>query len=121
VTIDELREEQLILMQDGAGVRQIIEDELRTVGVRLRDLDVRLELGLQESVTTAVRSGYGVTFISRSSVESDLVSGALVEARVAGLELDREIFLIRATGRSESAALRAFVEFAKARVGDSSA
>jgi DNA-binding transcriptional LysR family regulator len=116
VTVDELRGETLIVMQDGAGVRQMIEDELRNVGVRLRDLDVHLELGLQESVTTAVRSGYGVTFISRSSVEKDLLAGSLVEARVAHVELEREIFLVRATGRSESNAARAFVEFAKERL-----
>jgi LysR family transcriptional regulator, transcriptional activator of the cysJI operon len=116
VTVDELRGETLIVMQDGAGVRQMIEDELRNVGVRLRDLDVHLELGLQESVTTAVRSGYGVTFISRSSVEKDLLAGSLVEARVAHVELEREIFLVRATGRSESNAARTFVEFAKERL-----
>jgi DNA-binding transcriptional LysR family regulator len=116
VTVDELREETLIVMQDGAGVRQMIEDEFRAVGVRLRDLDVNLELGLQESVTTAVRSGYGVTFISRSSVESDLQAGTLAEARVSDVELEREIFLVRATGRSESNAARAFVEFAKERL-----
>jgi len=97
VTIDELRGETLVVMQDCAGVRQMIEDELRSLGTRLRDLDVHLELGLQESVTTAVRIGYGVTFISRSSVESDLVAGTLVEARVADVELEREIFLVRAT------------------------
>ena len=50
VTLDELRAEPLIVMQEGAGVRQVIEDELRALGMRLRDLDVRLELGLQESV-----------------------------------------------------------------------
>jgi DNA-binding transcriptional LysR family regulator len=116
VSLDDLRGETLIVMQDGAGVRQMIEDELRRVGTRLRDLDVRLELGLQESVTSAVRSGYGVTFISRSSVENDLAAGTLVEARVAGLELEREIHLVRAAGRSETRAARAFVEFARARL-----
>jgi DNA-binding transcriptional LysR family regulator len=44
VTLDELRGEHLILMQEGAGVRQVIEDELRGGPLRLRDLDVRLEL-----------------------------------------------------------------------------
>lgn len=120
ISIDELREETVVLMQDGAGVRQMLEDELRGIGVRLRDLDVRLELGLQESVTTAVRSGYGVTFISRSSVERELAAGTLVEAHLADIELEREIFLIRATGRSESAALRAFVDFAKEQLGHTS-
>jgi DNA-binding transcriptional LysR family regulator len=116
VTLDDLRGETLIVMQEGAGVRQMIEDELRSAGTRLRDLDVRLELGLQESVTSAVRGGYGVTFISRSAVENDLAAGTLVEARVAGLELEREIHVVRAAGRSETRAARAFVEFARDRL-----
>jgi DNA-binding transcriptional LysR family regulator len=113
VSLDELRGETLLLMQEGAGVRQMLEEELRRAGTRLRDLDSRIELGLQESVANAVRGGYGVTFISRSSVETDLAAGTLVEARVAGLELEREIHLVRAAGRTETRAARAFVEFAR--------
>jgi LysR family transcriptional regulator, transcriptional activator of the cysJI operon len=116
VSLDDLHAETLIVMQEGAGVRQMIEDELRRAGTRLRDLDLRLELGLQESVTSAVRGGYGVTFISRSSVENDLAAGTLVEARVSGLELEREIHLVRASGRAETRAARAFVEFARERL-----
>src|ERR687886_1413620 len=33
VTLDELRTEPLIVMQEGAGVRQVLEDELRGVGL----------------------------------------------------------------------------------------
>jgi DNA-binding transcriptional LysR family regulator len=116
VTLDEIRSERLIIMQEGAGVRQIIEDELRRVGTRLRDLDVKIELGLQESVTSAVRAGFGVTFISRTSVAADLATGALTAARVEGLELEREIHLVRASGRAETRSAHAFVEFAKGRV-----
>src|SRR3954447_3290872 len=116
VTLDDLRSEQLIVMQEGAGVRQMIEDELRRAGMRLRDLDVRVQLGLQESVTSAVRGGYGVTFIARASIEDDLAAGTLVDARVAGLDLEREIHLVRAAGRSETRAARAFVEFARDRL-----
>src|SRR6266702_4204242 len=77
VPLDELREEPLIVMQEGAGVRQVIEDELRGVGVRLRDLDVRLELGLQESVRSAVAAGHGVAFISRTAIEAELAAGTI--------------------------------------------
>ena len=117
VSIDELREESLIVMQEGAGVRQMIEDELRAAGTRLRDLDVKLELGLQESVRSAVQAGYGVTFISRSAVDSDLAAGTLSEARVEGLEPAREIFLATASGRTPTRAAQAFVAFARERVG----
>ena len=116
VSLDELRGAGLIVMQEGAGVRQLIEDELRRAGTRLRDLGVQIELGLQESVTSAVRGGYGVTFISRRSVASDLAAETLAEARVEGIELQREIFLVRASGRAETRATRAFVEFARTRL-----
>jgi LysR family transcriptional regulator, low CO2-responsive transcriptional regulator len=116
VQLDELRDAKLIVMQEGAGVRQLLEDELRRGGKRLRDLGVRLDLGLQESVLSAVRAGHGVTFISRRSVESDLAAGTLAEARVAGLELERDVFLVRASGRVETTAARSFLEFANERL-----
>jgi DNA-binding transcriptional LysR family regulator len=115
VGVDDLREERLIVMQEGGGVRQLLEDELRRTGHRLRDFDVRLELGLQESVRSAVVAGYGVTFLSRSAVESELAAGTVAEARVRELDLVREIVLARAAGRSHTRAADAFVEFARQR------
>jgi DNA-binding transcriptional LysR family regulator len=116
VALDELREETLILMQEGAGVREAIEDELRAVGVRARDFDARLELGLQESVRTAVEAGFGVTFISRSAIEAALAAGTLSEARIEGLEPSREIFLARAAGRTLTRAAQAFLDLAHERL-----
>jgi DNA-binding transcriptional LysR family regulator len=116
VTLDELTSEPLVLMQEGAGVRQVIDDELRAAGVRLRDLDVRLELGLQESARSAVVSGYGVTFISRSAIDADLAAGTLATARVEGIEPSREISLVRSAGRAETRVAQAFVEFARSRL-----
>lgn len=115
VSVDELRGESLIVMQEGAGVRQVVDDELRRMGTRLRDLDVRLELGLQESVRSAVQAGYGVTFISRTAVETDLAAGLVAEARLAGMDATREISLVRGTGRVPTRAADAFVEFARQR------
>jgi DNA-binding transcriptional LysR family regulator len=116
ITIDDLRGEQLVLMQEGAGVRQVIEEELRKAGKRLRDLDVKLELGLQESVKSAVEAGYGVTFISRSAVESELADGSLATARVRGLEPSRQISLVRASGRQATRVADAFAAFAAQRI-----
>jgi DNA-binding transcriptional LysR family regulator len=113
ISLDELKSEPLIVMQEGAGVRQVIEDELRKAGTRLRDLDVRLELGLQESARSAVLDGHGITFISRLAVEADLAAGRVATARVRGLDPVREIFLARAVGRTETRAARAFVAYAR--------
>jgi DNA-binding transcriptional LysR family regulator len=117
IGLDDLSKGPLIVMQPGAGVRQMVEDELRKNGRKLRDLEAPLELGLQESVRSAVQAGYGVSFISRRAVESDLASGTLAEARVRGLDLAREISIARAAGRAGSSAAQAFVAFARERLG----
>ena len=116
ISLDDLRSEPLLVMQEGAGVRQVIEDELRSAGTRLRDLDVRAELGLQESVRSAVAAGHGVTFISRTALDLDLAAGTIATARVRGLDPVREIFLARASGRTQTRAAQAFIEFAQTRL-----
>ena len=62
ISVDDLRGETLIVMQEGAGVRADDRGRApRASAFASATSDVRLELGLQESVTSAVRGGYGVT------------------------------------------------------------
>jgi DNA-binding transcriptional LysR family regulator len=116
IGLDALREETIIVMQEGAGVRQVVDEELRRAGLRLRGPETKLELGLQESVKSAVAAGYGVTFISRSAIEGELEAGTLAAARVEGLEPTRQIYVVRARGRRATRAADAFLEFAKERL-----
>jgi DNA-binding transcriptional LysR family regulator len=116
ITLEELREETIISMQEGAGVRQVVDDELRRAGLRMRELDPKLELGLQESVKSAVAAGFGVTFISRTAVEGELAAGTLAAARVEGIEPARQIYIVRAKGRPPTRAAAAFLEFAHEKV-----
>jgi DNA-binding transcriptional LysR family regulator len=116
ITLEELQAEPPVVMQEGAGVRQVIDDALRAAGLRDRNLDVKLELGLQESVKSAVAAGYGVTFISRSAIEAELSTGAIATARVEGLEPAREISLATASGRTLPRTAAAFLDFARDRL-----
>jgi DNA-binding transcriptional LysR family regulator len=115
VSLDDLRAETLVVMQEGAGVRQVVEQELRRAGLRLRELQPKLELGLQESVKSAVAAGFGVTFISRTAVEGELAAGTLAAARVAGIEPSRQLYVVRAKARPPSRAAETFLAFARER------
>src|SRR5215210_2117196 len=115
--MEQLRSETHIVMQEGAGVRHVIEEELREAGLRLRELSPKLELGLQESVKSAVAAGYGVTFISRTAIEGELAAGTLGAARVEGLEPARQIYVVRSAARMPTRAADAFLQFARERVG----
>jgi DNA-binding transcriptional LysR family regulator len=116
ISLDELKEETLIVMQEGAGVRQVVEEELRRAGLRLRGVEPKLELGLQESVKSAVAAGYGVAFISRTAIEGELAAGRLAAAQVEGVEPARQIYIVRARGRAATRAAEAFLSFAKERL-----
>jgi DNA-binding transcriptional LysR family regulator len=117
LSVEELQEETLIVMQEGAGVRQVVEEELRRAGLRLRGVEPKLELGLQESIKSAVGAGYGVSFISRTAIEGELTAGTLAAARVEGVEPARQIYVVRARGRAATRAADEFLSFAKERLG----
>ena len=116
ISLDQLKAETVIVMQEGAGVRQVVEEELRRAGLRLRGVEPKLELGLQESVKSAVAAGYGVAFISRTAIEGELAAGRLAAAQVEGVEPARQIYIVRARGRSATRAAEAFLSFAKERL-----
>jgi len=114
IDVGELEPETLIDMQEGAGVRQVVEEELRRARLRLRPR-ARIELGLQESVKSAVVAGHGVGFISRTALEDELGAGTIAIASVEGIAPAREILLVRAAGRVSTRAADAFVAFAHER------
>lgn len=108
VDLAELRQQPLVVMQPGAGVRTVIEDELRRAGLRPRDLRVAMEMGLQESAKAAVEAGYGVAFLSRLAVGRELRLGTLATADVAGIDPVRQFSTVRLATRPPSRLVTAF-------------
>ena len=117
VSLEELCAEPLIVMQQGAGVRTVIEEELRRAGVRPRDLRVEMELGLQESAKAAVEAGYGVSFVSQLALRRELELGTLATAEVAGIDPVRDFSTVRPAGRPPGRLAEAFVAWCRPRLG----
>jgi DNA-binding transcriptional LysR family regulator len=117
VTLDELRAEPLVMQQEGAGTRAVVERELRIAGLRPRDLRIVAELGLSESVKTAVVAGIGIAFISNLSIERDVADGVLATATVNGLPTSRLLYSVRLAHRPTSRVVGEFLAFAQAELG----
>jgi DNA-binding transcriptional LysR family regulator len=116
VTLAELVAEPQVVMQPGAGVRTVIEDELRQRGVRVRDLTVAMESGLQESAKSAVEAGYGVCFLSSLAVAKELRLGSLATAEVEGLDPVRDFYSVRLATRSRRRLTDAFLAWCRERL-----
>jgi DNA-binding transcriptional LysR family regulator len=121
ITLAELAGERLVMQQEGSGVRSVLEGALRVQGLRSRDLDVTMELGLQQSVKAAVLDGFGITVISRLAVEREVAEGTLVALEIEGAGLARDFSSVRHAGRTPSRLTTAFLEFARAQLGAAAA
>ena len=117
VRLEDLVAEPFLLQQEGSGVRAVLEAALRARGLRLRDLSVAMELGLQQSVKAAVMDGLGVTVISRLAVEREVAAGDLVALELEDDGMARDFHVVRHAGRTPSRLSTAFLEFARAELG----
>lgn len=94
ITLNELGNVPLILQQPGSGATSALRDALLSHGLRLEDLNILMEAGLQESTKAAVRFGLGATFISRLGALNELRAGSLVPVRIAHLELEHNFYVV---------------------------
>jgi DNA-binding transcriptional LysR family regulator len=114
IVMEELLREPFILQQPGAGVRIMLETGLKETGLSLADLNIYMELGLQESIKTAVKAGFGIGIISRFAVRQELSLGTLSAVEIQDLPVFRdEFYLVRHRNRTLSHLTKAFLLFAK--------
>ena len=94
-----------ILRERGSGTRSMFEAALKKFGIRLSDLDIRLELPSNEAVRAAVESGDCATAISNLVVVQSLAAGTLHRVKI---DLPaRSFFALRHKERYVSQAERA--------------
>jgi len=105
-----LTETGWILREHGSGTRSMFETALRKFGVRLSDLDIRLELPSNEAVRFAVEFGDCATAISDLVVVHSLAAGTLHRVNIDLPK--RSFFALRHKERYASRAEKAlFVSF----------
>ena len=98
VTMDELAETPLVMREKGSGTREALEQALTDAG-HGAPVSV-LELGSTSAVRSAVLTGNSPTVISRLAVASEVSSGQLVEVKVAGLAIERDLRAVWPVGRA---------------------
>ena len=95
VSYEELCHIPLIMQQSGSGATINLQKALAKVNMKLSDLTILMEIGLQDSVKAAVLAGYGATIISEMGVKKEIESGQLSEIEIADLDLTRQIFICK--------------------------
>jgi DNA-binding transcriptional LysR family regulator len=108
VSGERLREECLLVREEGSATRRVIDTALDHAGISPGS---RLELGHTEAIKQGVLAGLGVAFVSEYAIRSELAARRLRTVRVQGIAIQRHFHVIRYEGRVLSPLERAFLDF----------
>lgn len=100
-----LREQKLLLREQGSGTREAIEQALSQHDVRITPL---LTLPDNEVIKQMVMSGVGAAILSAFAVRRELASGELVRIPLEGIELHPQLTLVKRSDKHLSRAAQAF-------------
>jgi DNA-binding transcriptional LysR family regulator len=112
VTPEDLLTEPFVGRETTAGAYEVLAAGLARHGVDIAQLQTVLTLTNAEAIEVSVEAGIGVAFVSRLAAASELALGRVVEVPVAGMDLTREIYLVRRLRRTTTPLQQAFWDFA---------
>ncbi len=92
-----LAETPLVMREKGSGTREALVQALDEAGLGA-PVSV-LELGSTSAVRSAVLSGNSPTVISRLAVAGEIESGQLVEVKISGLKIERDLRAVWPSGK----------------------
>ena len=70
-----LKDEHLILREEGSGTRKEAEKQLKEAGIDMAGLDIIASIGNQETIKKSVKQGMGITILSRLAAEDEAEEG----------------------------------------------
>lgn len=111
ISLDELRDEPLLVRERGSGTRAAFEAALADARVELGSLRVVGEMGSTQAIKQAVKVGVGVSLVSRRAVEEECKAGLVGCLDVKDLKVTRSFYLATHKERSRSPLAEAFRVF----------
>ena len=100
-----LRERELLLREQGSGIREVIEHALLLHRVQVNPL---FTLPDNEAIKQMVMSGVGAAIVSALAIQRELVNGDLIRIPITGVDLRPQLSLVRRIDKQLSRAAQAF-------------
>ncbi len=113
ITIEELKNQQLIIREVGSGSRDILEKLLANVNASINQFKQYHEVGSIQLIKQLVELNQGITFIYKEAVKHELAQKRLKQLTVESLQMKREFNFIYLKSRVKKEKILQFYEFAK--------
>lgn len=111
ISAKQLGGEAFILREKGSGTRKIMEQALAKLGIDTSSLKVVAEMGSTEAVIQGIKTGVGVSIVSKRAVDEELGYGLLKEVQIKGITFQRDFYIVGNKTRTTSPLCQAFTNF----------
>nr|WP_099798141.1 LysR family transcriptional regulator [Thermostichus lividus] len=108
ISIHELEGEPFIMREQGSGTRQAVEKLFAQHGV---SINIRLELGSNESIKQAIAGGLGISVLSHHCLALDRESSQLTILDVEHFPIQRHWHIVYPAGKQLSVVAQAFFDY----------
>ena len=115
IELEELKEERLLMREIGSGTRRVVEMALQKHGLKIKHLNVAMEIDSTEGITTAVEAGLGIGFASLWAIGKELREGSVRAVPIRGVRITRQLSFAYPRGRELQGIALAFHSFLRSR------
>jgi LysR family transcriptional regulator, transcriptional activator of the cysJI operon len=112
---EELSHERFLLREHGSGTRRVVEAALQKGGVKLKHLNLVMQIDSTEGIATAVEAGLGIGFASRWAISKQLHVGSLKVVPIRGIQIKRPLSFAHPLGQEPQGIALAFFTFMRSR------
>ncbi|MFJ7936397.1 LysR substrate-binding domain-containing protein [Sporosarcina sp. NPDC096371] len=110
INIEELENERMIWRESISGTRLIVENVLNEHGV-LRKIESYMEIGSTQAIKSAVEAGLGISILPKLTVARELEQGFLREVSISGINITRNLWIVKKNKRFHNTGMTDFVGF----------
>lgn len=110
-TLDELKQIPLLLREQGSGTLEVIVHQLKSVGIKLSDLTIEMQLGSTESIKNYISESNCLAFLSVHSIFRELNEHKYCLIPIQDFVIERNFCFIQQQGKSDSLS-DLFIKFA---------
>ena len=111
ITIDELKQERLIIRSRHSGTRNMFVSSLEARNMHLDEFTILMELDNIATIKDLIRRGFGVSVLPRSTCEDEWKKGKINLLPIEGLGMIREMNLVYRKDWDRPAILSEIAEF----------
>ena len=105
---EDLYKLNFVTLDSQSTTRKVVDKLLKDSGLEIQRLKIEMELNSLEAIKNAVQAGLGASFVPVVSIERELAGGTIHKAKIADLEVKRELKLITNPSRYTSRASQVF-------------